>query len=78
VSHSLQVEISSFVSRLDSNIHLCAVIQFKSTTRMINFLPREYLDSVQLFQGCEEKFLDAVSVLLREVQVMLALQLPSV
>ena len=32
-------------------------------------LDREYLDNVPLFQGCEEKFLDAVSVLLREVQV---------
>ena len=30
---------------------------------------REYLDNVPLFQGCGERFLDAVSVLLMEVQV---------
>jgi len=29
---------------------------------------REYLDQIALFNGCGEKFLDAVSVLLREVQ----------
>jgi hypothetical protein len=33
------------------------------------WIEREYLDNVPLFQGCDEKFLDAVSVLLREVQV---------
>ena len=33
------------------------------------WIQREYLDNVPLFQGCDEKFLDAVSVLLREVQV---------
>ena len=30
---------------------------------------REYLDNVPLFQGCSEKMLDSISVLLREVQV---------
>ena len=35
---------------------------------------REYLDNVPLFQGCEEKFLDAVSVLLREMQVTVCTQ----
>ena len=30
---------------------------------------REYLDNVPLFQGCSEKMLDSISVLLREMQV---------
>jgi hypothetical protein len=33
------------------------------------FLCREYLDNAALFQGCSDKLLDAISVLLREVQV---------
>ena len=36
---------------------------------LLNWTVREYLDNVALFHGCSEKFLDAVSVLLREVQV---------
>jgi CRP-like cAMP-binding protein len=31
---------------------------------------REYLDNVPLFQGCSEKMLDSISVLLREIQAL--------
>ena len=31
---------------------------------------REYLDDVPMFQGCREKLLDSISVLLREIQVV--------
>ena len=39
------------------------------TTWLSTFFRREYLDNVSLFHGCGEKLLDAISVLLREVQV---------
>jgi len=33
-----------------------------------SYVAREYLDNVRLFQGCSEKLLDTLSVMLREVQ----------
>ena len=69
MSHSLKVEVASCTARFKTvpQMHRCWASTDESIFNCL--FCREYLDNVALFQGCGEKLLDAISVLLIEVQV---------
>ena len=56
------------------SLHIQNLVVFFRLWSLLNFKhnltthSREYLDNVPLFQGCSEKMLDSISVLLREIQ----------
>jgi hypothetical protein len=71
MSHSLQVEVASCIARSPLSfldLAASAIMVVAWTFDCFCNFGREYLDNVPLFQGCSEKMLDSISVLLREMQ----------